>query len=116
MGWTQESFYELQCEYPKYESWRKSEIFWIPYPLEVPVVVTPSRTICFTGFRDKELETRLKALNFDVVSSVTRALHTLIIPDGEDAVVSEKVKKAASYGTVAIMKRSEFVNKYLPND
>ena len=116
-GWTRESLTELQAEYPKYEAWRKGEVFWIPYPLKATATVIgqPSKSVCFSGFRDKELESRLKAHGFDVAANVTRSLNILVLPDG-DAGQSEKAKKAAAVGTIAIMSRSEFVNKYMPSD
>ena len=117
VGWTRESLAELQAEYPKYEAWRKGEVFWIPYPLKAatPVIGQPSKSVCFSGFRDKELESRLKAGGFDVAANITRSLNILVLPDG-DAGQSEKAKKAAAIGTIAIMSRSEFVNKYMPSD
>ena len=116
-GWTRESLTELQVEYPKYEAWRKEEVFWIPYPLKAAAIVItqPSKTVCFSGFRDKELETRLKARGFEVAANVTRSLNILVIPDG-DAGQSEKAKKAAAHGTIAVMSRSDFINKYMSSD
>lgn len=117
-GWTDASFREFQAEYVKYEQWRAAEIFWIAYPISAttpPKPTEPRKTICFTGFRDKVLEERVKQLNFDIVPGVILTLDILVVPDG-NVVQSEKVKKAAKYGTVAIMNRSEFVEKYMSND
>jgi DNA ligase (NAD+) len=119
-GWTLDSFREFQREYTNYERWRAAEIFWIPYPiLAVPAAATatatPSRRLCFTGFRDKELERAAQQRGFEIAPTVTQTLGVLVTPDG-DTSDSEKVKKAAKYGSVEILSRSEFVNKYITND
>jgi DNA ligase (NAD+) len=116
-GWTLDSFREFQQEYPKYERWRTTEIFWIPYPILVTGCdgpVTPSVRLCFTGFRDKELEQAAQQRGFEIATTVTQSLGVLVTPDG-DTSNSEKVKKAAKYGSVEILTRSEFVNKYMNN-
>jgi NAD-dependent DNA ligase len=115
-GWTPDSFREFQRDYPNYERWRAAEIFWIPYPILVmPVAKTvPSLRLCFTGFRDKELERAAQQRGFEIATTVTQALGVLVTPDG-DMSNSEKVKKAAKYDSVEILSRSEFVNKYITN-
>ena len=117
-GWTSESFREFQRDYPNYERWRTSEIFWIPYPiLETKSIIgtaVPSMRLCFTGFRDKELERIVQQRGFEIAPSVTQSLNILVTPDGDKA-ESEKVKKAAKYGSVEILSRTEFLNKYISN-
>ena len=117
-GWTSDSFREFQRDYANYERWRTSEIFWIPYPiLETPTVLsraTPSMRLCFTGFRDKDLERIAQQRGFEIAPSVTQSLNILVTPDGDKA-ESEKVKKAAKYGSVEILSRTEFLNKYISN-
>jgi len=116
-GWTLDSFREFQREYLNYERWRRSEIFWIPYPI-LDVVVAPtsaSKRICLTGFRDKELERAAQQRGFEIAPTVTQGLSVLVTPDG-DRTESEKVKKAVKYGTIEILSRSEFLNKYINND
>ena len=119
-GWTLDSFREFQRQYPTYEQWRTSEIFWIPYPILMTNVAAgaaakPSMRVCLTGFRDKELEKAAQERGFEIAPSVTQTLHVLITPDG-DRTESEKVKKAVKYGTVEILSRSDFLNKYINND
>jgi hypothetical protein len=115
-GWTPDSFREFQRDYPNYERWRAAEIFWIPYPILVTSVAktVPSMRLCFTGFRDKELERAAQQRGFEIATTVTQALGVLVTPDG-DMSNSEKVKKAAKYDSVEILSRSEFVNKYITN-
>ena len=113
-GWTLDSFREFQREYPNYERWRAAEIFWIPYPILGFAAANPSVRLCFTGFRDKELERAAQQRGFEIAPTVTQTLGVLVTPDG-DTSDSEKVKKAAKYGSIEILSRSEFVNKYITN-
>ena len=118
-GWTSDSFRELQREYPNYERWRTSEIFWIPYPIlltgdAVTTVTIPPRRLCFTGFRDKELERAAQQRGFEIATTVTQSLDILVTPDGQTS-KSEKVKKAGKYDSIEFLTRSEFINKYMNN-
>ena len=109
-GWTQESFKEFQTAYATYETWRKQEIYWLPYPLDSPPIQTQKAMVCFTGFRDKVLEERLKAAGITVSPTLTLKVDSLIIAD--DAKQSEKVKKAQEAGT-EILTREACIKKYL---
>jgi hypothetical protein len=70
--------------------------------------------LCFTGFRDKDLERIAQQRGFEIAPSVTQSLNILVTPDGDKA-ESEKVKKASKYGSVEILSRTEFLNKYISN-
>ncbi len=112
-AWTGAALQEFLAEFNKYEAWRRAEIPWIPYPIvaaAAPAAV-PSRTLCFTGFRDKDLETLAAANHFTIVPAVTQTLAVLVIPD-DVTTPSEKVKKATKYGT-EILSRTEFTKKYI---
>lgn len=116
-GWTLDSFREFQREYPNYERWRAAEIFWIPYPILTAEAAVPKQCkgrLCFTGFRDKELEQSVQQRGFEIVPTVTQNLNVLVTPDGVWS-DSEKVKKAVKYGSVEILSCSEFINKYITN-
>lgn len=65
--------------------------------------------VLFTGFRDKELEQRIKARGGEIASSVNKKLSVLIIKDRVKS--STKVKKAESLG-IPIMTRDEFIATY----
>jgi DNA ligase (NAD+) len=114
-GWTETSFREFQTLYPVYEEWRRKELSWIPYPCNTGVAPTQQQQqgpqICFTGFRDAALQARATQRNFTCVDSVTSKLKLLIVADGAKS--SEKRKKAESLGTVEILERTQFIQKYL---
>jgi hypothetical protein len=113
-GWTQESFEAFQEIFPEYETWRRHEMHFIPYPLkgqEAQAPAGPLKTLCFTGFRDKALEARANVKQFQIVSTVSSKLNVLVIPDENHE--SEKVKKARALGTIEILQCSEFISKYL---
>jgi hypothetical protein len=112
-GWTAESLYSFLGECPKYEAWRTKELHWIPYPIlsSAPVSPTNGKTICMTGFRDKDLEIKGSNKGHIFVPSLTGKVNLLLVPDGE-VKESEKVKAARVKGT-PILSRSQFISQYL---
>ena len=115
-GWTQDTFSAFKDSFQMYEAWRKEELYWIPYPIlaKAPSVVTTTLkgTICFTGFRDKELETKIQEAGFRISPSITSAVTILLTADVV-GVPSEKVTKAKANPRIEVLTRTEFVNKYL---
>lgn len=109
-GWTQESLSNFQTSFPAYEAWRAKELHFLPYPLLGVKAQTVTKSVCFTGFRDKALEAKL-ADRFTISQTVTSKLTCLVVPDGPD-LDSEKVKKARALG-IEILQCSEFSKKYL---
>lgn len=110
-GWTEESFQAFQQTFPEYEVWRRRELHFLPYPLASnQVQAIPTRSVCFTGFRDKALEARA-ATTFQIVTTVSSKLTVLVIPDGSNH-ESEKVKKARAL-SVEIIQCADFIKKYL---
>ena len=71
----------------------------------------PYRAVCFTGFRDKALETRAEKAGFEVVQTVSSKLTCLVTPNGATK-SSEKVKKAETLG-IEVIECSVFSMKYL---
>ena len=79
-----------------------------------PAVVDEShplfgKTILFTGFRDKDLEEKLKAVGAKLGSSVSKNTFAVIVKDMNET--SGKVADAKKHG-VAVLIREEFVGKY----
>lgn len=118
-GWTEETFSNFKTSFKDYETWRKNELFWIVYPI-IPNIAVPSSsetmvltkgTICFTGFRDKDLEQRLKSAGFVLAATMTNAVNILVTAD--EVVDSAKVAKARASKSVEVITRTAFVNKYL---
>ena len=118
-GWTADSLSTFQAAFGVYEAWRKRELHWLPYPLGAPTAVgtataaTTTGTICFTGFREKDLEAKAAAKGFQVAATLSGKVTILIIPDPPKEAGAEKVAKAKALGSVEILRRSEFVQKYL---
>jgi NAD-dependent DNA ligase len=111
-SWSSDSLKAFQAVYPQYETWRQ-QITWIPYPiLKVAAVaavapVAPkgkAESICFTGFRDKDLEAKLVAAGHVIHGAVTGKTTILVTPD--DGAETEKIKKARATG-IRVLKRSE---------
>ena len=115
-AWTLDSFREFQRVYPAYEAWRLRELHWLAYPrLAAPVAAAAAPpptagTICFTGFRDAELEKKAASL-FKIAPTFTKAVTILVTPDGD--FTSSKVTKAREMKTVECVSRSEFMRKYI---
>jgi len=65
--------------------------------------------VCFTGFRNAELEAKSEACGFKSASGVKKGLKALIIPDSENpsSYASSKADKARQYG-IKIMRKSEW--------
>jgi NAD-dependent DNA ligase len=80
-----------------------------------PAVVDEShplfgKTIVLTGFRDKELEEKLKGLGAKMGSGVSKNTFAVLVKDMNET--SGKVTDAKKHG-VAVMVREEFMEKYL---
>lgn len=67
------------------------------------------KTIVMTGFRDKELELRLKTLGAKSGSSVNKSTFVLLVKSKEDD--SSKKKDAEKHG-IPIMTKEEFVSQF----
>jgi hypothetical protein len=116
-GWTQDTFSAFKDSFQMYEAWRKEELYWIPYPIlaKAPIVETVAKdTVCFTGFRDKDLETKIQAAGFRISPSITSAVTILLTADLVTG-SSEKITKAKANPRINVLTRTEFVNKYLTN-
>jgi NAD-dependent DNA ligase len=133
-GWSATALETFLAEFPKYEAWRAAELPFLPYPAvplpgsgaattaaakrEGAVLAAASaaskaagQTVCFTGFRDKQLEAQAAELGHTVAVSMTSKVNVLVVPDGEVR-ESEKVKAARAKG-ITIMTRAVFVDAFL---
>jgi len=129
VGWSHDSFQAFKDTFHLYETWRRTELAFLEYPLnqakpqaeakvEAPpayVQLTRSGRVCFTGFRDTALESRARKVGFEVVWNVYRDVKHLVISDRANVtdLNSEKLKKAFALGTVEVIKCSDFITKYL---
>lgn len=114
VSWTQDTFNTFKESFPRYEAWRHAELSWIPYPANkgVSEISEKKGTICFTGFRDKDLETQVKAKGYNISPTLTSSTTILLVSDTSTS-DSEKVKKARVMPSLEILTRSAFINKYL---
>ena len=110
-SWSAESLKAFQAVYPQYETWRQ-QITWVAYPIpRIAAAAAPAtalkgraESICFTGFRDKDLEAKLVAAGHVIHGAVTGKTTILVTPD--DGAETEKIKKARATG-VRVLKKSE---------
>jgi NAD-dependent DNA ligase len=108
-GWTADTFTEFKEAFARYEVWRNAELSWIQYPcIKTDSKPAQKGTVCFTGFRDKALETQLKGLGYTISPTLTKSTSILLIPD-EMPEESEKIKKARSMPSMQVITRSAFV-------
>jgi hypothetical protein len=128
-GWTDATLSGFLAEFPKYESWRSAELPFVAYPKVAAAGSGPKTTaeairsgkvlaaasaaslgtVCFTGFRDKELEAAATAAGYTIAPAITSKVSVLVVPDG-DVRESEKVKAARAKG-IKIMARGEFATQ-----
>ena len=67
------------------------------------------KNIVFTGFRNKELEAKLKTIGAKVTTSINKKTHTLLVKSkDEESLKVEEAKKLS----VEIMTADEFIAKY----
>ena len=110
-SWSSDSLKAFQAIYPQYETWRQ-QITWVAYPIpRIAAAAAPAtalkgraESICFTGFRDKDLEAKLVAAGHVIHGAVTGKTTILVTPD--DGAETEKIKKARATG-VRVLKKSE---------
>jgi len=67
------------------------------------------KNIVFTGFRNKELEAKLKTIGAKVTTSINKKTHTLLVKSKDEE--SSKVEEAKKL-SVEIMTADEFIAKY----
>ena len=118
-GWSNQSLQEFLNFLPTYKQWRLVNTPSIAYPI-LPRPPSPiansnhfiSGTVCFSGFRSKELEKFCSEKGLKMADSVTTSLTYLVVPDEELESESGKVKKAKAY-KVKILPKSTFLRDVL---
>ena len=134
-GWSAASLATFLAELPVYEAWRAAELPFLPCPAApVAAIHTTAaakaagaalstaakaaaahpnaQTVCFTGFRDKDLEGQAVEAGHTVAASMTSKVNLLVVPDGGNTRESEKVKAARAKG-VKIMTRAAFIETFI---
>ena len=122
-GWSVDSLREFQVVWKNYETFRKSEWSFLPYPR---IVMTQSATqsasqsattpvvskgsVVFTGFRDADLEAKLAAKGYKVVDAVKSDTKAVLIADKEDpeTYTSTKIEKAKKIPGCVVLRRADW--------
>jgi len=122
-GWSVDSLREFQVVWRAYETFRKSEWAFLPYPRvvmtesatqsvtqSVTVPVVSKGSVVFTGFRDADLETKLAAKGYKVVDAVKSDTKAVLIADKEDpeTYTSTKIEKAKKIPGCVILRRADW--------
>lgn len=123
-GWSADALADFQKVWRAYETFRRSEWAFLPYPyvatgtgtgvatatLTVPTSVATKGSIVFTGFRDAELEKMLAALGYKVVDAVKSDTKAVLIADKEDPTTytSTKIEKAKKIPGCRIVRRADW--------
>ena len=115
-GWSKDTWSEFVKNIPRIvaiiDSWGRpieSLIEEIESEEEEDAPVEEKGEVCFTGFRDINLENESNKKGYRTASGVKRGLKALIIPDSEDVTIykSSKADKAREY-KVTIMRKSDW--------
>jgi DNA ligase (NAD+) len=114
-GWSPEALKEFQQLWAKYESFRKEEWSFIPYPVPLVTKTTPhvaqilKGSVVFSGVRDAELEVDLEKKGYKTSDTVKADTKAVIISDKEDphSYSSGKTEKAKKIPGCLILRKSE---------
>ena len=106
---------EFQELWAKYETFRKTEWSFLPYPVLTQAQIIPTTqvsykgTIVFSGFRDEMLERSLEAKGYKISDTVKTDTKAVIISDAEnpDTYTSTKTEKAKKVPGCVILRRTE---------
>lgn len=110
-GWTDTTFQTFLSALPTYRAWHTTEMAWNAMNAKTTVVVPPKTkgTICFTGFREKDLETKAVAAGYSIAPAFSSKVAILVVPDPPKEAGAEKLAKARSTGAT-ILTRTEFLS------
>jgi NAD-dependent DNA ligase len=124
-GWNEALWNDFQDSLPDALAWRTVDLDRIP--MKKPIVkaaaaggagaaapVAARGSVVLTGFRDKDLVTRMAARGFTEAAGVTKKVAFVIIPDGENPETydSTKVAKARDLG-IPVVTRATFITANL---
>ena len=117
-GWSPDSLKEFQKIWAEYESFRKTEWSFLPYPQmtsQVTSQVTSQKvevkgSVVFSGFRDAELEASLATKGYKVVDTVKADTRVVLIPNTKDVAsyTSTKIEKAKTIPGCIIARKTDW--------
>jgi hypothetical protein len=116
-GWSPDALKDFTVLWAKYETFRKTEWSFLPYPVQSKVISDPSKvsvtlkgSVVFTGFRDAELEAILLTKGYKVSDTVKSDTKAVLIADKEDPQTysSTKTDKAKKIPGCLILRKSDY--------
>jgi len=114
-GWSPDALKDFQILWTKYETFRKTEWSFIPYPVPSLVKATQSPvqlkgSVVFTGFRDAELEAQLATKGYKLSDTVKSDTKVVFIADKEDPQTysSGKTDKAKKIPGCLILRKADY--------
>jgi len=114
-GWSPDALREFQILWAKYETFRKTEWSFIPYPvpskaIPVKAQVAVKGTVVFTGFRDSTLEVTMEKMGYKMSDTVKSDTKAVFISDTEDpqTYTSGKTDKAKKIPGCLILRKAEY--------
>jgi len=118
-GWSADALADFQKVWTAYETFRKAEWSFLPYPrvaataisaATVAATVAYKGSIVFTGFRDAELEKTISGLGYKVTDTVKSDTKAVLISDKEDPTTytSTKIDKAKKIPGCRILRRMDW--------
>jgi DNA ligase (NAD+) len=114
-GWSPEALKEFQSLWTKYESFRREEWSFIPYPVPLvkkdpQIAQTLKGSVVFTGFRDADLESTLEKKGYKISDTVKADTKAVLIADKEnpETYSSGKTDKAKKISGCLILRKSEW--------
>jgi NAD-dependent DNA ligase len=115
-GWSPDSLKEFQKLWAEYESFRKTEWSFLPYPQVLSQPTQPSQpvaqkgSVVFSGFRDAELEATLTTKGYKVVDTVKADTRVVLIPNTKDVATytSTKIEKAKTIPGCLIARKADW--------
>ena len=115
-GWSPDALKEFQGAWKEFETLRKGEWSFLPYPRSsqqetvqpVAPLVQQKGSVVFSGFRDKDLEAQLATRGYKVVDAVNSTTKAVLIADKDDpeTASSTKIDKARKIPGCVILRRA----------
>jgi hypothetical protein len=117
-GWSPDALHDFRALWAKYETFRKTEWSFLPYPVQSKAPLQAQQSlkgsVVFTGFRDAELEAILLTKGYKLSDTVKSDTKAVLIADKEDPQTysSTKTDKAKKIPGCLILRKSDY-SKYM---
>ena len=112
-GWSPDALKEFQSSWKEFETLRKGDWSFLPYPKsdqvqQVAQIQEQKGSVVFSGFRDKDLEAELATRGYKVIDTVRSDTKAVLISDKDDpeTASSTKIDKARKIPGCLILRRA----------